>query len=325
MGDSLSRSWRGTADPLELPFVSIIVETTTWHDRGHVLLADSLAALRGQRYPADRLEIIVVLAPENEQRWAALAPRWPGVVAVHAPAGLSLYQLKGRGVRQARGDVVAFVDADNWVGPDWVSEIVRPFALDNRVVAVHGPIHFRRSFLSRMWDAVWWSRAYEAEGPIDRVYASNNVAFRRRTFEDHFYDDPNRHRGVWERVMTYRLQAAAGIIWFAPPAVLLHDFSPSLGYFSRRALSRGYTFMAVRLEFPLRHDRLLLPIRWLAPFILFPGLALKDVWRIVSRSCLDWRSWWHVPLYLVTYLPFSIIVLAGMVMAAWRFPAIAPP
>lgn len=100
------------------PSVSVIVETSTWHEGGRIDLAEALEALRRQRYAADRIEIVVVVTPANRQRWAALAPRFPGAIAVEAAPGLSFYQLKGVGLRHARGDIVTFVDADNCVpGP----------------------------------------------------------------------------------------------------------------------------------------------------------------------------------------------------------------
>jgi len=328
MDDPLSRGRRSAAAPAEQPFVSVIVETSTWHEGGHIGLADALGALREQQYPAENLEILVVVTPENRQRWAALAPRFPEATTVDAPPALSIYQIKGLGLRHARGDIVTFVDADNWVGPEWLAEIVRPFARDARIAAVLGPIRFRPAFLSRMWDAVWWIRAYDAEGPIDRIFASNSVAFRRAVLVEHFYDDPRRYRGFWERMMTARLREAGYTLWLTPRANFIHDFRPAPGYFARRAMTRGYTFIAVRMEYPLKRYRLFARLPWIMPWAVYPGLLAKDAVRILTqtpRLGLSWREWWKPPVYVAAWTGISLFVLAGMVMASLRLPAVEPP
>lgn len=328
MGDSLSASRSGGADPPEVPFVSVIVETSTWHEGDHIDLADALEAVRQQRYPATRRETLVVVTPENRQRWAALASRFPEATALEAPPGLSLYQIKGVGLRHARGDIVTFVDADNWVGPEWLEEIVRPFARDQRIAAVLGPIRFRQTPLSRMWDAVWWMHAYDAEGPVDRIFASNSVAFRRAALTEHFVDDPRRYRGFWERTVTARLREAGYTLWLTPRAKFTHDFRPSLGYFVQRAMTRGYSLVAIRMEYPLPRYRLFARLPWITPWALYPGLLAKDVVRILTqtpRLGLSWRECWKPPAYALVWTGLSLFVLAGMVMASLRRPAVEPP
>src|SRR5262249_33814942 len=91
--------------------VSAIVATTTGHAGGAIDLPDALQSLRAQRYPREKVEVIVVVDPSQVGRWATLAPRFPEVIAVEAPPGLSYYQSKGIGLRRARGDVVTYVDA----------------------------------------------------------------------------------------------------------------------------------------------------------------------------------------------------------------------
>ncbi len=306
------------------PPLSVVVETSTWKVNGHIQLRDTLQALKQQTYPASRLEIIVVIPPEHRQRWEQMVSDMPGVAVVDAPPGRSYYQLKMRGLARARGDIVAFLDADTWIVPDWVREMARPLIEDNRVGAVHGRHRFRISFLSRMWDAVWWPRAYRPEGPIDRLSGANNVAFRRAFLEQHFYDDPNPHRGVWERVMTARIRGSGRLIWLNPQALFIHDYHPSLAHFARLALARGYHLLASRLQSPRAGERFLTVVPWFAPWIIFPGLVVKDAWRILSLTPrLGLRRWelWKVPFYALAYLLIEPVVLAGMVLAAAARPA----
>ena len=306
------------------PFVSVVVETSTWSREGDISLAETLRALGEQTYPRERFEVIAVLGHDRDALGEDLTRLLAGLGVVRMAAPASYYALKRAGVRHARGEIVAFVDADNRVASTWLEEIVRPFAQSGEIAAVLGRIRYRESFLSRMWDVLWWSRAYEREGPIDRLFSANNLAVRRPLLDAHFFDDPGRYRGLWERVMSERLQRAGGRIWLAPRAVLFHAYRPGLGRFVQMALARGYTLLAIRFEHPQGLDVHLARARWLAPWLVFPGLVAKDVWRILTRTPRAGLAWWHlwkVPLYLLACLPLELFVLAGMVLATTRRPA----
>ena len=310
--------------PAPPPFVSVVVETSTWTGESDIVLADTLCALAGQTYPRDRFEVIVVLGHDRDARTLEMTRPLDGLRVVQMAAPASYYALKREGVRHARGEIVAFVDADNRVAPPWLEEIIRPFAGAREIAAVLGRVRYQESFLSRMWDVLWWSRAYEREGPIDRLFSANNLAVRRPLLEADFFHDPGRYRGLWERVMSDRLQQAGGRIWLAPRAVLFHAYRPGLGRFVQMALARGYTLLAIRFEHPQGLDVHLARARWLAPWLVFPGLVAKDVWRILTRTPRTGLAWWHlwkVPLYLLACLPLELFVLAGMVLATTRRPA----
>ncbi len=96
------------------PFVSIIVPA---RERAEVL-ARCLDPLSRQSWPADRLEIIVVDngAPEDLSTAISATPRGR-LVAEPRPGS---YAARNRGVREARGDVFAFTDADCIPAPGWV-------------------------------------------------------------------------------------------------------------------------------------------------------------------------------------------------------------
>jgi GT2 family glycosyltransferase len=49
------------------------------------------------------------------------------------------------GLRHARGDVVAFVDADGFASPDWLSEVIAAFAGDDTIGAVASTVFYDRN------------------------------------------------------------------------------------------------------------------------------------------------------------------------------------
>ena len=102
--------------PSRLPFVSVIVPV--WNDAAR--LERCLRALGGQTYPGDLYEVVVVDNGSDE-------PVGP-VVARHARARLvrearpGSYAARNAGLAHARGEVVAFTDADCLPVSDWIEK-----------------------------------------------------------------------------------------------------------------------------------------------------------------------------------------------------------
>ena len=100
----------------EALFVSVIVPV--WNDAG--LLDGCLRALEAQTYPGHLYEVIVV---DNDS-----AGGGGEVVARHSCARVvrerrpGSYAARNRGLGHARGEVIAFTDADCLPAPDWVEK-----------------------------------------------------------------------------------------------------------------------------------------------------------------------------------------------------------
>lgn len=98
------------------PFVTVIVPV--WNDAER--LARCLRALEGQSYPGQLYEVVVVDNGSEE----AVAH----VVARHGRARLvrevspGSYAARNAGLLRARGEVVAFTDADCLPAPDWIEK-----------------------------------------------------------------------------------------------------------------------------------------------------------------------------------------------------------
>jgi hypothetical protein len=108
------------------PFVSVVLPA---RDAGRHLDATLTALLAGD-YPAERLEVLVVVAPSADDT-AAVADRWAARdgrlrrldnPAGATPAGLNI------GIRAARGEVIVRLDAHARPAPDYVTACVAALA-----------------------------------------------------------------------------------------------------------------------------------------------------------------------------------------------------
>lgn len=114
------------------PRVTLIVAAF----RERELLADKLRALADLDYPADRLEVVVVV-DEDEETARMAAEAWPAARVLFQPERAGKPAALNRGMAVATGDVLLMTDANNVLEPGSVRAAVRHFA-DPAIVAVAG-------------------------------------------------------------------------------------------------------------------------------------------------------------------------------------------
>lgn len=102
----------------DLPFVSVIIPVWNSPD----LIAKCLTALGAQTYPRDRFEVLVVDNASTDST-AEVARRFPIATLLFEPVPGS-YNARNRGLREARGEYIAFTDADCIPAPDWLEKAV---------------------------------------------------------------------------------------------------------------------------------------------------------------------------------------------------------
>jgi glycosyltransferase involved in cell wall biosynthesis len=106
------------AAPANPPFVSVIIPV--FNDAERLKLC--LAALENQTYPQGRYEVIVVDngSDPNEPMAATVAQFQQAMIAEEKMPGS--YAARNRGIALAKGDVIAFTDADCIPAANWIEQ-----------------------------------------------------------------------------------------------------------------------------------------------------------------------------------------------------------
>ena len=122
-----------TAPLTEYPFVSVIIPVRDQPDN----LIECLKALEKVCYPGDRLEIIVV--DDGSKKDVSQIVTSSNVKIIRNEASQGAAACRNTGAENAKGDILAFLDADCVAGEGWLEEPV-PFFLHAGVGAAGGYI-----------------------------------------------------------------------------------------------------------------------------------------------------------------------------------------
>jgi len=97
------------------PFISVVIPV--WNSP--MPIAKCLAAIGAQTYPSERYEVLVVDNGSTDDT-ASVVRSFPFVTLLSEPIASS-YRARNLGLKAARGEYVAFTDADCIPDPDWLS------------------------------------------------------------------------------------------------------------------------------------------------------------------------------------------------------------
>jgi len=250
---------RGFASMRAHPLVTVIVPVR--NRPAHIEAC--LYALQRLRYPRERLEIIIVDDASQDAT--------PDVISRFAVKRMALNEHKqasycrNLAARESRGDILAFVDSDCLVHPDWLSELV-PCFRDHSLAAVGGLVdsELEESALDR-YEKVKSSlhlglrlrRTTESE-PFFYV-PSCNLLVRRGPFLElgGFREDLH----VGEDVdLSWRLSDAGYQIEYRPFGVVYHKHRNRLRTFCARRFDYGTSEPILQQRHPERIKQIPFPI-----------------------------------------------------------------
>lgn len=223
-----------------------VVVCTTSHERKDLLHGCVRSLLAATRRP----EQILVVVDQNPSLREELSRSLPSTVTVLATTVPGNSEGRNVGIRAAREDIVAFVDDDAVVEPNWLAALMAPFEASDAILGVGGAV-IPEWLSERRWlpDELLWvvGCTYQGHrhepGPI-RNPIGCNMAFRTEaltaagSFATEFGKRGNALVICDETELSLRLAQAhgPGRIWYAPEARVRHMVTP--GRVSWRGLVR---------------------------------------------------------------------------------------
>jgi glycosyltransferase involved in cell wall biosynthesis len=199
-----------------------------------------------------------------------------------------------RGIREASGDVLAFIDDDIVVDPNWLFELTKPLS-DSQWVGTGGRVYLPKDFSPPSWMAGEGNHALTSilaqfdlgsePHELPRPPIGNNMAFRKEVFERYggFRTDlgpkPGSEIRYEDTELGSRVMKGGGKILYVPTAIVRHDVDED-------RLTKRY-FLAYHFDYGralIREKGKRKPV----------GFVPRNVISISNRclNILPRRAWW---------------------------------
>jgi len=163
-------------DLKRFPFVSVIVPSLN----SEKTLKRCLTTLLEQRYPKEKYEIVLIDGGSIDET-LKIAEKFP-VTIVHEPRR-GRGNAYNRGIKEARGNIIAFLDSDAYALDSWLRIMVNEFKKEQEVAAVHCRLKAPRdgSFIQKCIDTVNFKGVGQANGVVyDKKMVINENGFDER-------------------------------------------------------------------------------------------------------------------------------------------------
>ena len=270
------------------PFVSIIVPVYN-AERTIGRLLQSLGRLA---YPRDRYEVLVVDNNSTDATRALVKTAGDGIRCLEERTIQSSYAARNCGIDAARGELLAFVDADCEVPPEWLSRAVPAFG-DARIGCVACEI-----------------TGPEPRTPLERYLNANRVLSPRRTLAHPYLPFAQTACVVYRRVVFDRIgrfepwvsSGDADLDWrmqrqtpyrirFEPSVVVLHHHRPTVWTYFKQRFKWAYGSVVL-----YKKHRTAMPYdwrksRWETKQLLLQGLRLPGAWHRARQDAAAREAW----------------------------------
>ncbi|RLE78416.1 MAG: hypothetical protein DRJ52_10545 [Thermoprotei archaeon] len=282
-----------------ISLISVIVPTKD----NEKTIGALLESLRKQEYRD--FEVIIVDSSSDSTPLIASKYTFTKLLKI-PPVGANA--ARNLGVKNAKGEIIVFTDGDCRVPPDWLKKILEFFEKNKTVDVVGGSVYtakeLRGNLIADYYNEALWPMMpiYPSEAKVTkenfhkiRVPNSNNLAFRRRVFDEGFLFNEEFKGGYEETELLWRLCLRGYDIRVFPKIVVEHFHTKSLRNLLRRAFSYGrghYLFYLKYRDCPLAFYGMLSAI----------AICLFDILLILATLA----NWWHV--FLVIPLAYSVLV-----------------
>lgn len=287
----------------EQPFISVILCT---RDR-HKSLKGTLESLKVLDYR--HYEVIVVDNCPSGPGTRRVVAQYPFRYVVEPRPGLDW--ARNRGIAEAKGDIVAFIDDDAYADKTWLHGIAEGFS-DPHTMCVTGLVFpaemetdaqelfevgyggFGRGFEARVYQpgALW---KYQICWPS--IGTGANMAFRREAFDkvgvfDVAFDVGTPTGGCGDLDMFRRLMRAGCRIEYRPEALVYHCHRRSMDELGRQLYGYGKSFIALQTKAFLREpDSRFLIVKYLCRRYLLWSVG-RLARRVIRRQGLPVKMQW---------------------------------
>ena len=302
-------------------------------------LTELLDSVQAQTYKNIEMLIVAERSPQLAEsiNKYILDRKYPSMRVIYneGPWGVSV--ARNLGISQAKGDIIAFVDDDAILFPDWAEETVKTFNEDSTVIGVTGPIlplwqdesvnWFPREFYW-IFSCTYWDMTDKTE--VRNGYGTN-LSFRQDAFKSSGFFNTSlgirgRSRGGWqepgaeETEFSLRIRQETGKrILYDPKVRVQHKvykYRTTAGFIVKRAYWEGYAKALLKRLHPsssrevtvlsteyalLRRILLRLIPQIVGCIFRRPQIAARQIWvMVVVLSCVA-----------AGYLKYELIRLSG--------------
>ncbi|MDY6853884.1 MAG: glycosyltransferase family A protein [Thermodesulfobacteriota bacterium] len=214
--------------------VSIIV--CTYNAKGD--LKECLDSLEKQDYP--KKEIVVVNDASTDDTLQFLLQYQQettvDIVIVTNETNYGVAGSRNVGISQARGEIIAFTDADCVADPSWISQLVKGYDF-NEVAAVGGSILSKR--ITNIWELSDKGHDFVAseEGYVSYIQGCN-MSFDNNLLKQYMFNDDLKY-GYEETLLCAYLLRDGHKIYYRPQALVFHKHRTSLAAIMKRKYLLG--------------------------------------------------------------------------------------
>jgi glycosyltransferase involved in cell wall biosynthesis len=262
-----------------LPFVSVIVPVLN----GERTIKDCLASLMRSDYPVECREVLVV-DNGSRDRTAEIVKEFPVVLLREEQPGAAA--ARNRGVRESRGEILAFTDADCLVSTGWIRELVREFesagvgGAEGETVG-YCPVTPVERYTARIGR---FSHAYRQLSPLAPYVITANAAFHRQVFERvGGFDCRFPQAGGEDIDFSWQFLSRTGLeLRYNPRAVVFHRHRSTVGGYLKQQMRNGRGLAILQRKYPAR-------LPWgAAREIRAWGRVLGGGWRTALAAGRHW-------------------------------------
>ena len=304
---------------MNLPRVSIITTCYTLDRLKDI--AELLDSIKAQSYKNTETLIVAERSPEladSIKRYIA-EKGYSHMQVLYNEGEWGSYPSRNLAIGQAKGDIIAFVDDDALLFPDWVEETVKTYAQDSSVIGVTGPILPLWEEESMSWfprelywifSCTYWDMAEKTE--VRNGYCTN-LSFRREAFSSCglFKSSLGAEGGgksdwqqpaAQETEFCLRVKQGTGKrIIYDPNTKVRHKvygYRLTTGFIAKRAYWEGYDKAMLNRWYRPGGGEVVLSTEYELLRRIFFKLLPQTLGRLFRQPVTSWRQLWVVAVVL---------------------------